>query len=199
MSSTRNRHKRGETPPQKSRPGSSRRFLSENWPIVRFVLVTIVSLVLFFLVLRLAWVQRSFSEPYTYFVAASSRLFLRLIGVSASGSGTVITSPDFTVNILYVCNGLEATAIFFATVLGFPSRWKNKLIGLALGYPVIFLINILRIAALFLIGYKIPHIFETVHYYYAQAFVILATVCVWLIWVTRYSAYGTKNRNQPAD
>lgn len=194
-----NKHKHGSTPSRQPRSAFSRGFLRENWPIVQFVLITIISLVLFFLLLRIKWVQHTFIEPYTHFVAAASRLFLRLIGVDASGSGSVITSPDFTVNILYVCNGLEATAIFFATVLGFPSRWKNKLIGLALGYPIIYLINILRIVALFLIGYKVPQIFETVHYYYAQAFVILATVCVWLVWVTKYSTYGTKSRNQAAD
>jgi exosortase H (IPTLxxWG-CTERM-specific) len=145
----------------------------------------------------LDFVQRSFSEPYTRFVAASSRLFLNLIGVEAHGAGSIITSPRFTVNILYVCNGIEATAIFFATILGFPAPWKNKLLGLALGYPLIYLINILRIAALFIIGYKMPQIFETVHYYYAQAFVILATVCVWLLWVSKYSAYGSKSSDNP--
>lgn len=199
MSTTDNSHTGAESNSSGARPGSSGLFPGGNWPIIKFVLITLLSLVLFFLLLRLEWVQHSFSEPYTRFVALSSRLLLRLIGVNASGTGTIIASPDFSVNILYVCNGLEATAIFFATVLGFPSRWKNKLIGLALGYPVIFIINLLRIAALFLIGYKIPQIFETVHYYYAQAFVILATVGVWLVWVTKYSDYGTKSRTTSAD
>jgi exosortase H (IPTLxxWG-CTERM-specific) len=199
MTGTSDTHKPAQDPQSEPCRKSSSGFVRENWPIVQFILITILSLVLFFLLLRVGWVKQSFSEPYTHFVAASSRLFLRMIGVQAAGTGTVITSPDFTVNILYVCNGLEATAIFFATVLGFPARWRNKLIGLALGYPVIFFINILRIAALFLIGYTVPQIFETVHYYYAQAFVILATVGVWLLWVSRYSAYGTKNGNRPAD
>lgn len=168
-------------------------------PIPRFVCATLGFLVLFFLIIRTDWFGDTIGEPYTRFVAAASRLFLRLIGVQAHGSGCVIASPEFTVSILNVCNGLEATAIFFATVLAFPASWKNKLIGLAIGYPVIYLINILRIAALFLIGYKVPRVFETVHYYYAQAFVILATVGVWLVWVSKYSAYGPKSRNRSAD
>ncbi len=179
------------------------RSTGESWrrhrPILKFVAATLSSLVLFFLVLRTDWFGHSVGEPYTRFVAATSRLFLRLIGVQAFGSGSVVSSPEFTVNIMNVCNGLEATAIYFATVLGFPASWKDKLIGCALGYPVIYLINILRIAALFLIGYKVPHVFETVHYYYAQAFVILATVGVWLVWVSKYSVYGSKSRNRPAD
>ncbi|NIO00868.1 MAG: exosortase H [Candidatus Latescibacteria bacterium] len=168
----------------------------EYYPIARFILTTIVSLVLFFWLLRVKYFEDQFVAPYTEFVAASSRFFLRLLGIQATGSGSLIASPEFTVNIMYVCNGLEVTAIFFATTLGFPARWRNKLIGLAIGYPVIYLINIFRIVVLFILGFKMPGIFETAHYYYAQAFVIIATVGVWLIWVSLYSAYGSKSSHR---
>jgi exosortase H (IPTLxxWG-CTERM-specific) len=171
----------------------------EQLPIIRFVVVTLVSLVGLFMLLNLRAVERSFVTPYTIFVAETSRIVLRLLGVEASGVGTVVSSPQFSVNILNVCNGLEVTAIFFATVLGFPATWKNKLIGLAIGYPVIYLINLVRIIVLFFLGFKQPDIFETVHYYYAQAFVILATVGVWLIWVSLYSVYGSKTNQAVPD
>jgi exosortase/archaeosortase family protein len=57
---------------------------------------------------------------------------------------------------------------------------------------LIFLVNIVRIVVLFLLGFKVPNIFDAVHYYYAQAFVIIATVSVWLLWVVIYSDYGSK-------
>ena len=171
-----------------------RALLKENLPIIRFVVVTLVSLVGFFLLLNVAVVQDKFVVPYTNFVAASCRAVLRLFGIQATGSGSMISSPEFSVNILNVCNGLEVTAILFATVLGFPATWKNKLLGLAVGYPAIYAINLLRIIVLFFLGYKQPKIFDTVHYYYAQAFVIIATVGVWLVWVSLYSAYGSKTR-----
>jgi exosortase H (IPTLxxWG-CTERM-specific) len=170
-----------------------------NLPIIRFIVTTIVALVLFFWLLKTEFFETNFAAPYTNFVAASGRVALRILGIQASGEGSLITSPEFTVNIMNVCNGLEVTAIFFATVLGFPARWRNKLWGLAIGYPVIYLINIIRIVVLFILGFKMPDIFETVHYYYAQAFVILATVGVWLIWVSLYSAYGTKSAHRISD
>jgi exosortase H (IPTLxxWG-CTERM-specific) len=173
--------------------------VKSNLPIIRFIVITIVSLVLFFWVLKTEFFETNFATPYTEFVTASGRLALRVLGIQARGEGTLITSPEFTVNIMHVCNGLEVTAIFFATVLGFPARWRNKLLGLAIGYPVIYLINIVRIVVLFILGFKMPDIFETVHYYYAQAFVILATVGVWLIWVSLYSAYGTKSAHRISD
>jgi len=187
-----------QTEPRRQKSTFSARF-RENLPIVRFIAVTIVSLVLFFWLLKTTFFEENVAAPYTDFVAASGRFVLRLLGIQARGAGSLITSPEFTVNIMNVCNGLEVTAIFFATVLGFPAKWRNQLLGLAIGYPIIYLINIIRIVVLFILGFKMPDIFETVHYYYAQAFVILATVAVWLIWVSLYSAYGTKSAHRISD
>ena len=72
-------------------------------------------------------------------------------------------------------------------------------LGLAIGYPVIYAINFVRIVVLFILGFKMPQVFETAHYYYAQAFVIIATVCVWLVWVSLYSQYGTKTSHRLSD
>lgn len=187
-----------ETQPIQQKPTLAQ-LIKSNLPIIRFIITTIVSLVLFFWLLKTKFFEANFAGPYTDFVAASGRVALRMLGIQARGEGSLITSPEFTVNIMNVCNGLEVTAIFFATVLGFPARWRNKLWGLAIGYPVIYLINIIRIVVLFILGFKMPDIFETVHYYYAQAFVILATVGVWLIWVSLYSAYGTKSSHRISD
>lgn len=161
--------------------------------------MTFVALLVLFYVLHLKWVVEHFVAPYTHFVASCSRMCLRLVGVDAGGTGDVILSPQFSVSIKNVCNGLEVKAIFFATVLGFPASWKSKFIGLGIGYPVIFLINIVRIIVLFILGLKMPNVFEAAHYYYAQAFVIIATVGVWLFWVSMYSAYGSKTRRRFSD
>lgn len=176
-------------------PGRIKAYL----PIIKFIGITVGSLVIFFLLLKSAFFERHFVAPYTEFVASSGRAALRLLGIQAHGTGSLIASPEFSVNIMNVCNGLEVTAIFFATVMGFPARWRYKLLGLGIGYPLIYLINIIRIVVLFILGFKMPDIFEDVHYYYAQAFVIIATVGVWLIWVSLFSAYGSKSSHRVSD
>lgn len=162
---------------------------SEAALIIRFVVMTLLYLVGFFLLVHLDFVRDRLIIPYTEFVAASSRVALRLLGVDASGSGVLVVAPQFSVEVGAICNGVEVTAILFAAILAFPAGWKQKLIGLAIGYPAVYLINLLRIIVLFFIGFKQPSIFETVHYYYAQAFVILAAVALWLLWVS-YSNHG---------
>lgn len=161
-------------------------------PILRFVGLTAVALVALFWLLHQRAVAVAVVAPYTEFVAACSRLLLRAVGVDARGAGTLISSTEFSVSIRNVCNGLEVTVIFFATVLGFPASWKHKLLGLLMGYPAVFVINLVRIMVLFLVGMRAPQAFEATHYYYAQAFVILATVAVWLLWVSIYGQSKTR-------
>jgi exosortase H (IPTLxxWG-CTERM-specific) len=166
----------------------------DNLAVIRFVLITAVLLIGLYVVLKVPWVEGHFVGPYTNFVARCSRLCLGLIGVRTSGSGGTIVSPEFSVTIKNVCNGVEVMAIFFATTIGFPATIKGKLLGLLFGLPVIFLVNQIRVVALFVIGSKNPQVFEDFHFYYAQALVIIATVSVWLLWITTFSAYGSKTR-----
>ena len=197
MPRNRNNRKRGASKSQNGRkPFGLAGSVSANLPVIRFVLVTAVFLVASYFVFKVPWVERHFVEPYTHFVAACSRFCLGLVGVRAGGSESAIVSPEFSVTIKNVCNGLEVTAIFIATTIGFPATWKSKLLGLLLGIPAIFLINIVRIMALFILGFKVPHVFDAVHFYYAQALVIIATLAVWLLWVTTFSAYGSKTRHR---
>jgi exosortase H (IPTLxxWG-CTERM-specific) len=170
-----------------------------TWRSVRFALTVLGLLVLFFLVTRLPAVDRHVVTPYTGFVAWSSALLLRAAGAGVSSHGNVVASPAFSVAILPVCNGLEVTAIYAAAVLAFPAALSGKAIGLAGGLVIIYLINIVRIAALFLIGAHYHVAFEQAHYYYAQAFVIVATTGVWLAWVSLFSPYGLKNRRPVSD
>lgn len=99
------------------RPGASPGRLKELLPTIRFVAITISSLVAFFFFSHLPAIQERVITPYTHFVAATSRLALRLLGVDASGTGTLVASPQFSVSILNVCNGVEVTAILFAVIL----------------------------------------------------------------------------------
>jgi len=162
--------------------------------IIRFIAVTVLLLGVLYVILKVPWVERHFVGPYTYFVARCSRICLGLIGVRTTGSGGMIVSPEFSVTIKNVCNGLEVMAIFFATTVGFPATVKSKLFGLLLGLPAIFSINIVRVIVLFVIGSRNPKVFDDVHFYYAQALVIIATVALWLLWVSTFSVYGTKTR-----
>jgi exosortase H (IPTLxxWG-CTERM-specific) len=164
--------------------------------VIRFVVVTVMVVCALYIVLKVSWVERHFVAPYTEFVAACSRTCLGLVGVRAAGSGDMIVSPDFSVTIKNVCNGLEVMAIFVAATIGFPATITGKSLGLLIGIPLIFLLNTIRVMALFVIGSRDPQVFDDVHFYYAQALVIVATVALWLLWINTFSVYGAKTRSR---
>jgi len=164
------------------------------WKGVRFALSVLVLILLFFAALGNATFDRRFVSPYTDFVTKSSAVFLSATGARVTSHAHLISSPSFAVEVQPVCNGLEVTAIYTAAVLAFDASLGGKAAGLAGGLSIIYLINIIRIAALFRIGERFQQAFEQVHYYYAQALVVVATVGVWLVWVHLFSQYGRKNR-----
>ncbi len=161
---------------------------------LRFVSTSLLGIVGFFALTRIPFVSHHLVYPYTEFIATVSRFALRVTGHGVGGDGLEISGPRFSVLVQNVCNGLEVTGIFLAAVFAFPTSFRNKLIGVALGYPVIFVLNVARIAALYLLGFHVPNVFETVHRYYAQALVIILTLLIWMLWVTRFTEYGTKAR-----
>ena len=74
-------------------------------------------------------------------------------------------------------------ALFAAALLSFPARWKSKLIGLAAGLAVLFLLNIVRIVSLYLTGIHYPKAFEFMHVEAWQGIFILFALALWIFWM----------------
>ena len=150
---------------------------------IRFVSITVLCLAVLFSVGEIQLVRKEFTEPYVLFVTSCSRHILALLGVDVAGTGNQIISAGFVAYIIDICSGLGVMAVFLAVILAFPAPWKNKFVGIVVGLPALFLVNQIRIVALFLLGYKRFAILDTAHYYFSQAFVIFVTIALWLLWV----------------
>ncbi len=151
-----------------------------------FVGAFLVSILTFATVLHFDFVTLHLVGPYTEQLAHVSAAFLNLLGESTSVRGTLLTSPRFSVNIYHGCNGVLATSIYLSAVLAFPSRWREKAIGFAVGIPAIQLINMLRILSLYYIGIYWPDFFQLAHGYVWQSIVILLSMVVWIFWAERF-------------
>jgi exosortase family protein XrtM len=88
-----------------------------------------------------------------------------------------VRSARVRLNILPGCEGTELFFLLIAGVLAFPAPWRAKLVGLALGLPLVFALNVVRVAALYVTVRDFPAQFELVHGYVAPtAFVALLGV-----------------------
>jgi exosortase/archaeosortase family protein len=91
------------------------------------------------------------------------------------------------------CDGLEPTALFAAAVLAFSAPILLKLPALAIGIPLLVVLNLLRIVSLYLVGVYHPALFHTIHIDVWQAlFILVGSVFfgLWILWATRSRAPG---------
>lgn len=156
-------------------------------PAGRFVGLYALILTVGFTVLALKPVNDSVVNGYTTFVAHQARLTLLAFGEHATVQGQVLSSPRFSVAIHNGCNGLEAILIFVCGVAAFPSPWRRKLVGVAVGFAAIQLFNIVRIVALFYTGVFRPEWFGASHVFVWQSLVVVFAVGLWVLWVQRHA------------
>ena len=126
-------------------------------------------------------------EPFTGAIARAGGATLDLLGQQTTMTGTIIRNDRFAVNIRNGCNGVEAMLIYFAAVLAFPASWRSRLLGVALGFVAIQLVNLVRVVALFLTGVYFPRLFDSSHTVIWQTVVILSGVLLWILWANRFA------------
>jgi len=156
------------------------------WELVWIYIFFGVAVFCFFFVLRYVPFFVEAVEAFTAFIAFSSSKILNLFGTWTSVSGTNLSSEDFGMNIVDSCNGVFATAILLAGIIAYPSRIREKFIGMLIGIPAIFLINQLRVISLFYLGRSHPTVFEEVHVYAWQPIIIIFAILVWDFWARNF-------------
>jgi exosortase/archaeosortase family protein len=115
------------------------------------------------------------------------RLLGFLAGFPVHKEGTIMGSGSFEVDVAPACSGAVPTSIYLAAVYAYPTSWRARWLGTAIGIGVIQLVNVFRVSALFLIGLYFHEIFHETHVYVAQALVVCVAVALWLYWATRFA------------
>jgi archaeosortase B (VPXXXP-CTERM-specific) len=153
-------------------------------PANRFVVLFLIYLA------ALAFFYPKFSLRYTNVVDFMSELTATLSALAfepftdrISQDGTVIFFAGFAVEIIEECTGLYEMLIYSAAVLAFPTTLVKKGIGIALGVPILYAVNVARIAFLVWVGRYYPDTFDFMHLYFWQATLILMITSVWLLWI----------------
>jgi archaeosortase B (VPXXXP-CTERM-specific) len=170
-------------------PGSLRRVLPN--PAHRFV--ARFALLLAALAIAYPLATRRWFFAIEALTAATARVHhhtLRALGAETSLDGNLVQLGGFGVRIIEECTGIFEALIFAAAVLAFPASPARKAIGIALGVPLLYVVNVLRILALLGVGRAWPALFDFVHLYFWQATLILLITSVWLLWIFQVVRYG---------
>lgn len=145
----------------------------------------VVYLVTLFALEWLKPVRQVLIKPFTEQLATLSAMIIQLFDQDVSSHGIVIQSLSngTAVAILAGCNGVEAMICLTAAILAYPAPWKQRLLGLVIGYVAIQAFNILRIISLFYLLQWNEHWFELAHLYIWQGLIFLDVLIVFILWI----------------
>lgn len=167
---------------------------SGNVSIIRFIVTYIVLMGVFFLLLGLTPVKNiiDVNGLYSHAIVIITAHALGLFGIVASYHETLINLPSITLDVEFGCNGLEAVMIYSVAVLTFPATWKNRLLGIVIGFAIIQFLNLIRIIALAYSAVHHKELFDLVHLYVAQGVMIAVALGTFVLYLTYISDGNTK-------
>jgi exosortase/archaeosortase family protein len=167
--------------------------LAAHWLTIRVVGSFVLLIVIFFSVMTYRPIVQRFdvAAGIAQLAAWMSFAILKplglIVGFDISRSGTILGSGHFEVDVSPACSGAVPAMIYLAAIFAFPTTWRAKMIGAALGMAVIHFVNLVRVIALFLIGLYFHTLFHETHVYIAQALVVAIAVATWLYWAGRFT------------
>lgn len=150
---------------------------------------------LFFSVIAtLAWFsnvepgRRLMVVPVTKASVVASRLVIKAFGGDVYSEGTVLYGPGGALDIKDGCNGVIAMILFAGAVVAHEAKAVAKLLGLAIGIPAIWVVNLIRIVCLYVVSEVAPSSLEFFHIYFFQTFIIICVVALWYLWALKSQA-----------
>jgi archaeosortase B (VPXXXP-CTERM-specific) len=172
---------------------STRTKLKAHKSIIKFCIIFIGLLIV--LTATFPFLSDMFNPQLGWLMAVTADitgLFLKLSGLAVRISGRVVSLPNFSVEVVGECTGLYEMLIFLAAMIAYPSAWKKKLLGVVLGIPFLYLVNIVRMIFITVVGNWSPKTFNFLHLYFWQVAMILIIVSAWVLWIEYVVYYERK-------
>lgn len=153
--------------------------------------LTLVIFVTLFAVLQWAWsearntaIERWVIHDITVKPAAVLIQFMTP-AAHARAVAASIKSPGGGLNILNGCEGTEVMFLLVAAFAAVRMGWRHRLAGIALGLVLVFVLNQVRILALFYAFRDDRHLFDLLHTTVLPALLIAAVVLYFYVCLRR--------------
>jgi archaeosortase B (VPXXXP-CTERM-specific) len=108
---------------------------------------------------------------------------LKLLGLQASLNSNGVSISNFVLDIVRQCTGLFEVITLIAAVFAYPTSLKNKMKGIAIGLPLIYFFNTVRLISLAYLGIYSFALLEIVHDYVLQITFFSFVVSIWFYWI----------------
>lgn len=164
-----------------------REFKPTVWFLVKFIACYVAGSIVYALYITAFEPE---SDPVTYMVTVHSSWLLNLAGwdsVALNYPGEPTTYIKWNgrgvVSVYEGCNSLNVMIIFLSFVLSFGPLIKRTIWFSLLSLGIIYIVNLLRIIFLFFVVLYIPDYTYYLHKYFFTAFIYLAVLALWILWV----------------
>ena len=124
--------------------------------------------------------------PVQRLIAAVSADAARWAGGDAHAQGEEILVKTMVMTINHECTGIFVCVLFASFVLAYPASWSARLWGFAIGLPLFFCVNVLRLAMLARIVEVYPGAFFYFHEYVWQGIFMLFVLVGSIAWAERF-------------
>lgn len=84
--------------------------------------------------------------------------------------------------IIYECTGIYGIIVFASAVLASWYPFWERCKALLLGIPIIYLLNLLRLVTIFMVSQLNPTLFDFMHTYFWQLFLLFFVVYLFYDW-----------------
>lgn len=148
-------------------------------PFLLFLVLFFVYLFVLQLITHLPW----FTQPLSWLTTSITSTILKWIGLPVSMEGCFINSArGINMEIIYECTGIYGIIVYISAVLASDRGWYRKLYGLLVGVPIIWLTNLIRLVSIYWISFEYPPIFDFLHTYFWQLFLIVVVIILFYTW-----------------
>ncbi len=96
---------------------------------------------------------------------------------------------NYIARMIEGCNAINVIILFIAFVASFSGKLKPTLLFVFGGSVIIYILNIVRIAALCVLMYHFPEWENFLHGVIFPLFIYGVVFLLWIIWVFKFSSY----------
>lgn len=168
----------------------------------RFVLHALLWLGLLYAALYYPWPQGSWPvqalSDYLKFLALVVGKSLFWLDPTPRVNGDIV-SGAFNMQVVLDCGALDVWAMLSAAILATPVPWTRRIIGVFLGTLCIFVANVVRLCALYLIGVWSPEHFHVFHEDVFSFGFVVYTLGIFALWLWYPGNKGGHPGNGPND
>jgi len=128
----------------------------------------------------------AFTKPINEHVATTLGLVLNAFGIPVSTLHDTVSEGGLAFKIIPECTPLFTAGLFLSFVLFHPATVRQKVAGLLMGIPALYLGNLVRLALTFMVSRYDRRLFEAFHVYLGQVFTmfLITVACIlWIKWI----------------